>query len=44
MDLETNGQCVRGLLCSDCNLSLGKFGDDVATLERAITYLTERKR
>lgn len=30
---------VRGLLCGDCNTSLGKLGDDIAGLERALSYL-----
>lgn len=30
---------VRGLLCFTCNTALGKFRDDVAVLERAISYL-----
>jgi hypothetical protein len=30
---------VRGILCSECNIGLGKFRDDPATLERAIVYL-----
>ena len=33
---------VRGLLCHHCNTALGKFGDDEATLQRAIDYLRER--
>ena len=30
---------VRGLLCSNCNTSLGKFGDNVETLRNAVRYL-----
>ena len=30
---------IRGLLCRDCNTSLGKFNDNIQTLERAIEYL-----
>lgn len=30
---------VRGLLCRSCNTAIGKFGDNPATLERAIDYL-----
>lgn len=30
---------VRGLLCSPCNLGIGTFKDDPATLERAANYL-----
>lgn len=35
---HTRGQ-VRGLLCNNCNLGLGKFRDSIETLERAILYL-----
>lgn len=30
---------VRGLLCSSCNNGLGRFKDNVASLENAIKYL-----
>lgn len=30
---------IRGLLCGRCNLSIGKFDDDVALLRSAIRYL-----
>jgi len=30
---------VRGLLCNHCNTGLGKLGDNVETLQRAVDYL-----
>jgi hypothetical protein len=30
---------VRGLLCHDCNTGIGKFGDNVKMLQKAIDYL-----
>lgn len=35
----TCGNCVRGILCSNCNTALGLLGDDISKLESAITYL-----
>ena len=32
---------IRGLLCSACNTSLGKFKDSVELLQRAIQYLKD---
>lgn len=38
---HTTGE-VRGLLCSNCNTSLGGFMDSTSNLEKAIIYLKER--
>lgn len=40
-DIDHNHETgkVRGLLCSDCNTSLGKFEDSIERLQRAIAYL-----
>lgn len=35
---HTTGK-VRGVLCGNCNVALGKMEDDVARLARAIEYL-----
>lgn len=32
---------VRGLLCMGCNRAIGYFGEDVESMRRAITYVTE---
>lgn len=32
---------VRGMLCHGCNTALGKLGDNVAGLRRALEYLTK---
>jgi hypothetical protein len=33
------GKCVRGLLCSNCNKTLGLIKDDVKILQKMIEYL-----
>ena len=32
---------VRGLLCSDCNTSIGKLGDTAENVQRAVRYLSQ---
>jgi len=32
---------IRGLLCSPCNLGIGKFDEDLARLEAAARYLRD---
>jgi len=34
------GDCVRGLLCENCNTALGKFKDDIGILYDAALYLS----
>lgn len=36
---HTDGS-IRGWLCSSCNTSIGKFGDDVTVLQRAIEWIS----
>lgn len=35
------GECVRGLLCSNCNTALGLLDDDIGILASAIKYLKD---
>lgn len=34
---------IRGILCSNCNLGLGRFKDSIVNLENAILYLKDRE-
>ncbi len=38
------GECIRGLLCRSCNLSLGGFKDNEMILNTAINYLQFYKK
>jgi hypothetical protein len=33
------GECVRGLLCSSCNMAIGYLQDDPAVIQAAVDYL-----
>jgi hypothetical protein len=37
------GKCIRGLICPDCNIALGKFQDSTKVLHKAIVYLERGK-
>lgn len=43
VDHDHSTGLIRGLLCSKCNLLLGKAKDSVEILQKAITYLNENK-
>lgn len=34
---------IRGLLCRDCNQTLGKFNDDIERFQNAVNYLQKHK-
>lgn len=38
--LKCDGKCVRGVLCSKCNIGLGAFKDNINNLYKAIKYLS----
>lgn len=41
---DTCGECLRGLLCQNCNHALGKLRDDIDTIKAAAKYVTKHKR
>ena len=47
MDHDHERECFRGWICERCNIGLGKFGDNIEGLTKAIDYLkrtTEQKK
>jgi|LUML01.1.fsa_nt_gb hypothetical protein len=40
-DHDNKKMVYRGWLCPDCNVGLGKFGDDIEGVRRALNYLIE---
>lgn len=44
VDHDHNTGVIRGLLCDPCNLGLGKFGDSLALIQKAIVYLKRQRR
>jgi hypothetical protein len=40
VDHDHKTGAIRGILCNDCNLALGGFGDDPSLLSSALNYLT----
>ena len=39
VDHDHKDNTLRGVLCSECNLGLGKFQDNSVLLQRAVKYL-----
>lgn len=37
--IRSCGKCIRGVICSRCNMALGQFDDDPEKLRSAIAYL-----
>lgn len=42
--LDHKEKTVRGILCSNCNVGIGMFGDNSKSLARAIEYLLDNGR
>lgn len=40
MAVDHKGDTIRGLLCSSCNMALGKLGDDLPSIMKVVKYLT----
>ena len=44
IDHDHSSGSVRGLLCSDCNIGLGLFKDNIGSLNSAIKHLSSKAR
>lgn len=44
VDHDHNTNMIRGLLCIDCNLGLGRFRDNETYLENAVRYLVRSRQ
>lgn len=38
------GECIRGILCCNCNCAIGQFFDDVGRMTSAINYIQSTRR
>lgn len=38
------GECIRGVLCCNCNCAIGQFFDDVERISSAIRYINSTQR
>lgn len=43
IDHDHETKLVRGVLCNDCNLGLGRFHDNIKKLTKAIEYLKAKR-
>ncbi|MFJ2113048.1 endonuclease domain-containing protein [Streptomyces sp. NPDC087850] len=39
---ESCGECIRGVLCRQCNSAIGLFGESVGRIAKAVSYLKAR--
>lgn len=40
LDHDRHTKAFRGFICDSCNTGLGKFSDDLYTMQKAVEYLT----